>query len=250
MRAYLVYELGKKHQAAAMTALARGMAGHGVTPTIATDYAGLESHDVIVCWGDRAPVKDRPRLMLEAGYINGAGSGYIENRLRFISTSWNGLHGRADNITEYPPDRWEALGIKLEPWRAVGDYVLVLDQCPGDAQAPDMQDWHAVLRSVKHKWKRYKKRNHPLMGNTRPLARDLAGAAVCVTWNSTAAVESVIAGIPTVTLDDGAIARPVTSHSIFDPLYIGPREQWAYNLAYRQWSLDELTSGVAWDAIK
>ena len=83
-----------------------------------------------------------------------------------------------------------------------------------------------------------------------PLHGDLKGAAFCVTFNSNVGVEAVLAGIPTITMDEGAIATDVTSHSIYNPYVYPNRWQWAYDLAYKQWTIQEIRSGTAWDHLK
>lgn len=258
MRAYLVYNPAHDHQLTAITALARGLVEHGDEVHIATDWAGVSDADeILVSWGDRAPMTDRPRLMLEAGYINGEGPEYVDRRLRFVSTSWNGLHGYGDDGPNRPSDRWLALGVELKPWALSGDYILILEQAVGDAAAPPAGTMDGVIKALETKGRPLRRRPHPLTAPARPLAVDLEGAKWAVTWSSTAAVEAVIAGVPTVALDPGAIAWPVCSHWIGpswrakgDRFYLGPREQWAYNLAYRQWTHAELASGQAWEHIR
>ena len=76
------------------------------------------------------------------------------------------------------------------------------------------------------------------------LADDLAGAAVVVTFNSNTGVDAVLAGKPTVTMDAGAMAWPVTDHVLgqhgeYD------RESWAYRMAWKQWRDEEISSGDA-----
>lgn len=66
-----------------------------------------------------------------------------------------------------------------------------------------------------------------------------------VTLNSSVAVSTVLAGIPTVTMDEGAMAWDVTSH---DPgVIVTPdRTEWLHWLAWTQWSYDEIREGVPW----
>ena len=101
-------------------------------------------------------------------------------------------------------------------------------------------------------------RPHPLAyrrGGVRPvagttlrdgsLAEELQRAAVVITFNSNTAVESVLAGVPTITMDPGSMAWDMTSHAIDDPLVTPERERWAATLAWRQWTLAEIESGAA-----
>jgi hypothetical protein len=79
--------------------------------------------------------------------------------------------------------------------------------------------------------------------STGTLAEDLARAAVCVTWNSNAGVEAVLAGVPTVSMCKGSMAYDVTGHVIGDMLRL-PREDWAARLAWCQWLPEEIATGV------
>lgn len=231
-----------------MEALAAGIVAAGDKAQLAAEWGGEGSADVLVAWGNRCPVDHPHKLLLEAGYINGSGPHYVDNRLRFISTSWNKLHGQSDGFQGvYKSDRWRQLGIKLRKWRADGDYVLVLDQHPGDATAPDARVWEAIVERVAN-GRQVVRRPHPLVGVSPPMAEHLDGALCALTWSSTAAIESVIAGVPTITAHDSCIARPVTS-DVGAKLFTGDRRKWAHSLAYRQWTHSELRSADSWDSI-
>ncbi len=254
-RAFLHARSGQDHQREAMEALACGLRLNGIESVIADDHVGAEQADFVVWWGNGTPLylKDKPHLLLEAGYINGQSGDYVRDRLQFVSAGWRGLHGRADvgaGSLGCPPDRWEALDIELVPWRNHGEYVLICDQHPGDAVSPRDRNWWREL-SDELGPERIIYRPHPIMApNMRPLSEALEQAAVCVTWSSTCAVEAVLSGVPTVAMDRGSMAWDVCSHSFDEDPYLGPREQWAYNLAYRQWTHAELANGTAWETLR
>ena len=246
-----------QHQRDAMRALASGMRRCGIETRIkpAPAYPHFDD-DFLVTWGDKIETQASgvPRLILEAGYINGSGGSYNENRQRFISTSWNHRHGLSD--WAWPNgvngERWDALGIKLQPWKQDGEYVLLLEQTEGDTAAPDVEQFRRQIAQecTRRKW-RWAVRRHPChYPNQRTLAEDLAGARLAITWCSTAAVEAVIAGVPTYALGPGSIAAPVTMRSLSDAPYMGDRTTWANRLAYRQWALAELADGSAWPHIQ
>jgi hypothetical protein len=248
MKAYLHAPPSKQHQVDAMRSLWVGLTRHGIQVT-----GGLEQADFTVWWNRLDPpvVRDRPRLFLEAGYINGSDSNYVTNRLRFISAGWNGMHNEADSMPDAPQDRWNRLGIELKPWRVnmPVERALLLGQVRGDRSAPGADTWDDICVRASKLWQ-IKVRNHPLMskGNQEPpIEKQLAEFDVAVTWASTAAVECVIEGVPTITLHMGAIARPVTAHDLTGNIAIPNREQWAYNLAYKQWTHLELEDGSAWE---
>ena len=255
-RAFLHYEPRATHQLDAMIALGAGLARHGVHIDISPATDSAKRADFIAWWGDKVPavLRDKPRLILEAGYINGRSGDYVKDRLRFVSVGWNGLHGCADpGPLDCPPDRWEAIGVKLRPWRTEGNYILICDQHPGDSVSPGNRSWWVAALDEAEPDMRLSSiyRPHPLMANDMgPLSQSLRDAAMCVTWSSTAALEAVCLGVPTVALNRGSMAWEVTSHSVSEPPYLGEREQWAYNLAYRQWTHDELKDGSAWPHLR
>ena len=238
-----------------MHALAAGLQKHNVYPAIrsATDLS--DGADFTVWWGNRAPaaVRNKPVLVLEAGAINGRSGDYVRDRLRFITAGWNGLWGRVDpRAPERPPDRWEKVGIEITPWRDQGDYVLVCDQHPGDLTAPPERGWWSGAEQLAENLGiRCLYRPHPLMApGLRPLSEALEGAARCVTWSSTAAVEAILAGVPCITLDYGSPAWDVSQHDFQKTPCVCDRDQWAYNLGYLNWTHDELRDGSAWEHVQ
>jgi hypothetical protein len=70
--------------------------------------------------------------------------------------------------------------------------------------------------------------------------------ATALTLNSSIGAQCVLNGIPTVTMDEGAMAWDVTGHSPGD-IRMPDREQWCAWLAWTQWSDDEIKEGIPWD---
>ena len=249
MRALLYFNQDKAHQVEAMDAFGDGLKAHGVT--VSTLQEDPTKADFIVTWGDRRPPGcTLPPLMLENGYINGDTGSYEVRRRAHISTSWGALHGLADAAPDRPADRWEKLSLELAPWRVRPGMVLVCKQLMNDKTAPSASQWRDVMRDVVHTFASVAVRPHPRdLPSQAPLTAALAGASVCVTWSSTAAIEAVLAGVPTITYHRGSIAWPVSSHDCGARRFLGERSQWAYNLAYRQWTHDEIRSGECWQHI-
>lgn len=249
LKAALLYHPARQHQITAMQAMAAGLAEHGIEASLETSQPA--DCDFVVTWGDPGP-RSVPRLVLEAGYLNGHTGAYVADRLRYISTGWNGLHGRAVTASRCPADRFYAMGFYLRRWQQVGDYVLVCAQHPGDQTAPTTEQWQRILRDVATRYgDQVRVRPHPLIEPpARSLAEDLRHAVACITWNSSAAVEAIIRGVPCVAYDRGSVVRPVATTDALAALRYDDRRQWAYNLAYRMWTHDELASGAAWDHLR
>ena len=203
----------------------------------------------------------KPVVVLETGYVKrGDGDDH------YYAAGLNGLNGRADfRNRNMPGDRWAKLGVELRPWRSQGIHIVVCGQVPWDAsvQHHDHLGWirQTISRLNGYTGRRIIFRPHPLARNlnygslfgadeisTRPLDQDLAGAHAVVTFNSNTGVDSVIAGIPTFTVDPGAMAWEVSDHDLSEiekPNFYD-RQQWANNLAYTQWTMAEMAGGWAW----
>jgi len=232
-----------------MQALRNGCVRHGVRVDV-RDTFDDDQYDMVSSWGKRGYDGLRPHLILEAGYINRDTGNYHRDRLRFISTSWNKPHGMSDGFTwNAPPDRWRRLGIEFDDWKLSGRFALMLSQHPNDYGAPSQTIWDSTRKLLEALYK-VRERPHPLVAQSpRSLAEDLRDAHMAVTWTSTAAVEAVIAGVPTVALHPMCIASPVCSQTFDDPYFRGDRRQWAYNLMYRQWKLNEIADGSMWSHV-
>jgi hypothetical protein len=195
-------------------------------------------------------------VVLETGYIN-RGDG--ENH--HYAAGFNGLNGRADfRNSDMSAERWDKLGVQLHPYSR-GETVILCGQVPWDASV-DMHDHVKWLKQTASQLQKITDREiifrpHPqaplpaLPGcelSMRPMGEDLKNAHCVVTWNSNSAVEAAIAGKPVFAFDEGSMASGIANKSLLDiddPKY-PDRKQWANNLAYCQWNLDEISSGEAW----
>jgi hypothetical protein len=88
-------------------------------------------------------------------------------------------------------------------------------------------------------------RPHPAGGPKvgLPTCRSLDDCRLFVTLNSSIGVEAVLAGVPTVTMDQAAMAWEVTSHTP-GKVVTPPREEWCHWLAWTQWHHDEIEEGL------
>lgn len=87
-----------------------------------------------------------------------------------------------------------------------------------------------------------------VMQDGTSLDQALNEASYVVTFNSNSGVDSVLHGVPAVTMDEGAMAWDVTGHALGE--VIRPdREQWARAIAWKQWTHDEIERGICWDTV-
>ena len=84
------------------------------------------------------------------------------------------------------------------------------------------------------------------------LLQELENAWAVVGYNTSTLFESIMDGIPTVSLDPDALTRPcsISIEQIEDPPMDIEREQWLYDMAYISWSMEEIQQGVAWEHLK
>jgi hypothetical protein len=207
------------------------------------------------------------------------------------NTAWRvGINGYLNRDAEWPllskdvaSKKLKDLGIKWAGWHVNDDgHILLALQLPGDAslRGADINEW--ALRSVqeirRHTDRPITIRNHPLAsdrafvehrelaaeimykaipnvkfsdGAVVPWSTDLDGAWCTVTYTSGLAIDSVLAGIPTVACDEGNFAWGVSSNMLEEinaPRLASYQEinTWLHYLVGCQWSLDEMRQGVAW----
>ncbi|MBB4006280.1 glycosyltransferase family protein [Allorhizobium taibaishanense] len=189
------------------------------------------------------------------------------------------LPGDADFLNaNSPSDRWDkqsaALGLTLKPYRKAGEHVLIIGQIPGDAamRGMDVCQWlGATARSVRRLTDRpIIVRPHPGMKNEdfatlqAELAKvpnlqisgldslssvdELARAHCTICYTSSFALDSLLAGVPVITLSRFNIAAPVCSRRIEDVVDppLPEREQLFYDIAYAHWTPEEIRSGEVW----
>ena len=172
--------------------------------------------------------------------------------------SWVSLvrdgHGRrGDHRVPTEPDgtRWQRAGITLEPWRETDDGAVVLcgQTRTWSPHYARLEAWYSRVASECTSF-----RPHPADQNRAPLGPDGAplprqegwqGVARTVTLNSSVGVEAVLRGIPTVAMDEAAMAWDVTGR---EPGQIRrpDRTEWLHWLAWTQWHYDEIRAGTPW----
>jgi hypothetical protein len=158
-----------------------------------------------------------------------------------------------DGRGEATPDRFEALGRPVQPWRKTGHHVLI---CPNSPTyfglfGMDVHQWVADVtrhiaaatnRPVRVRWK----------GQDTPIQADLVNCWAVVVFSSASAVDALIAGVPVFTLADFGATRRMGSADLSQieyPKMPEDREPFLWNLAAQQWTLDEIRNGTAWKAL-
>ena len=178
-----------------------------------------------------------------------------------------------------PSDRWHLLSrrlrLNLRPYRRSGEHVLLVGQNPGDAslRGLDMFDWlEQTMLDLRQTTNRpIIVRPHPVTDASmmpmfqrrfrvlpagckldfpprRPIGTSLHKCWVLVAYSSSSTIDALIGGVPAIALSSANMAWPVTDHSLsaVESPTLFAREQWLYDLAYAQWSPDEMQTGMVW----
>ena len=191
---------------------------------------------------------NRDVLVLETGYIN-RGDG--ENH--HYAAGFNGLNGRADfKNKNMPGDRFFSLGIEVKPYRE-GKNIVLCGQVPWDASVDhtDHIQWLSdAFRLIRmNSGRPVIVRHHPNVSRpARTFLEDISDAYAVVTFNSNSGVEALIEGVPVFAFDEGSMCWPVCNKSfgVLSSPARPDREQWLNDLAYAQWTPDEMKEGLAW----
>lgn len=195
-------------------------------------------------------------IVLETGYIN-RGDGEDHH----YAAGFNGLNGRADfRNKDMGPERFEALGVQMRPY-SLGENIILCGQVPWDASV-DHTDHKKWVFETAQRLKALTNRPivfrpHPLGKlppipgcgySEKPLVEDLANAFAVVTFNSNAAVESLIFGKPVFAFDEGSMVWEIANRHLEDinaPMYAA-RQSWARDIAWAQWKPAEMAEGKTW----
>lgn len=199
-------------------------------------------------WARRLKPRGVPVLVAENGYLGADGEG--RQLYALARDGHNGAGWWPYKNEKAPAQRWEALGLALQPWQTRKAPVLVCPQrgigAP-PARMPD--DWarqalHALERArAPARLRPHPGRDAPVV----PLADDLRQAAAVAVWSSKAGIEAILAGVPVFHGMPGWIGAAAATEGL--PLpgakpFTGDRLPMLRRLAWAQWTLAELASGL------
>ena len=195
-----------------------------------------------------------------------AAAGYVQvappRRHEYTSLGFNGLNGRAEFYQDgVPSDRGQRFYDLIQPWQQVGfdgDYFLICGQVLGDASLAhvDYPAWVNAL-PVEHAGKPVLFRPHPLGSDFviphetlgGDLAAALEGAQAVWTYNSTSAVDAMLAGVPVCVADRGSMVYSAAAHEMGFGHWMN-QHHLVDELAYCQWTVGEIEDGTAWDHLR
>lgn len=143
------------------------------------------------------------------------------------------------------PERWDAWGVDLAPWRSGGETVILAQRGIGATGVRSPDRWAEAVRARIGG----RIREHPGTGPAVPLADDLSAAGEVITWSSAAAVQALLLGVPVWHAHPqfvcASAAFPLAMHGSSTPMRTDARRLDAFRrLAWAMWTLDEITSGA------
>jgi len=215
---------------------------------------GIMKHKIIKqCWHDRRPFR----------YMD---SGYLGNKINPNNPNgWKFWHRIVPNnlqhhqILSRPADRLARLNLRFKPRQRSGSEILIAapDDKPCIFYGIDQQQWldQTIKTLQQHTDRpiRVRERTASRRDRVNPsisFESQLHSAWAVVTFNSIAATEAVIAGVPAFVLAPCNAALPVSNtdlSKIDNPWFPDPEqvEAWARHLSYGQFHTSELGTGVA-----
>lgn len=217
--------------------------------------SGIQRGDLLVIWNRYYDTHDLAcHFEAQEGEVIVAENAYMgvdrANRRRYA------LAGDAHNGRGcWPlggPERWEALGVEVKPWRTEGEHVLVCPNrsfgMPGNIM-PVSWGEDVAKRLARHTRRPIRIRPHPGNGAPKvPLEQDLEGAWAVVIWSSSVGVEALVRGIPVICEAPFWICRSAASADVADveaPEWAGAGRMAALHaLAWAQWSVEEIEAGT------
>ncbi len=194
--------------------------------------------------------------------------GYWSRRIRSRHDGFHKLAVNDRHPTDYlmnkthTAERFEHHRVPILPYRVMGRHIIVAGMSAKAAIAEQLQpnEWEertiARLRMLtkrpiiyrpKPSWKGARQISGATFDPETPLPEALRNCHAVVTHHSNVAVDALLAGVP-VFCEKG-VASVLSSGDLSQinrPRVQPGRGQWAANLAWCQWSVDEMTQGLAY----
>jgi len=213
---------------------------------------GIMKHKIIKrCWQDT-----RDFYYMDTGYLGNRPSPDNPNGWKY----WHRVvpnNLQHDVVIPRPADRWQRLNTKMRPEQRHSRNILLVapDEKPCSFYGITLDEWmQTTIDTLKQHTDR------PILVRERPTSRWdrktqraedwLMDVHAVVTFNSSAATECILAGVPVFVTAPANAARPVSNldlEKIETPWFPtdDQRHAWACHLAYGQFHTTELADGTA-----
>lgn len=268
-----VYYGDSKIQSLVADALARGIIANGHKAEVLHDKKYTQDFDGVAFYGMSVPhitawkeykATGKPAIMVDLGYLGSdrgsSGTGYLKVAVNY----W---HPTAYfQKFKHLGDRLAQFKLQIKPMRNTGSTILLAGIGPKSAVLYGMkhQSWdeYAVNEIKKHTKRKIIYRAKPsgvgsfkpIPGTvwsdpTIPIGKLLSDTWAVVTHHSNVAVDGIMEGIPCFVNDGVSKAIGLSDLSqIENPRMpkMTEQRQFLADLAYTQWTLDEIATGKTW----
>jgi len=225
---------------------------------------------------DHYRAQNKPVIVLEVGGLK---------RNETWKIGLNGMNRDGDfGNQNSDSDRWDTLGLKISPWKTGGDdgAVIICGQHGASEQwkhNKPVQEWMIdVARDIrKCSSRRIVFRPHPrfpvkpdyiaefmntMIVNPMKISdtydnydftNALRGAWAVVSYSSNPATEAVLAGVPVFVSEHSMcwdVGNNVNDLSTIENPERPDRTQWCNDIAYSEWTIQEIKDGIPWDRLK
>lgn len=187
-------------------------------------------HDLLVTWNRIGAANDAARLFKNVVVAENAtwGNGFQGDNWLHLARDH---HNAAGMFPVGGPERWDSLGVELQPFRTEGETIILAQRGIGSAPTAMPAHWPDDARR-RHGGRI---RRHPGRGKAIPLADDLKRCGKAVTWGSGAAIRALMMGVPVASEMPGWIGQQ-------DNTEAGRLEMFR-RLAWAQWRMEEIANG-------
>lgn len=233
----------------------KGLARHGVQRVADRSHA-----EIGIVWGVRnrgAWSACRHVLVMERAYLG--------DRFRWLSLAWDGLNGLGNFCNDdVPDDRWRRYWRDSMQPQTTGSGALIIGQVQGDMATlgVDLCGWAQNVSAglsamgVPHLYRPHPEaikrgqRQPKIERDHRQLEDALSACDSVITYNSNVGVLAAMAGKRVTCENDGAMAWGVAGHGWRDDRDLGDRDEWGRQLAYCQWTPEEVVAGDWWTTMR
>jgi hypothetical protein len=213
--------------------------------------------DVAVCYGwKRHAAYDKYRKFVYADL----GYWHRETHYRLVVGGWSPeSYVRAG----LPHSRLETLGVTVKPWREGGDTIVIAGstaKASAEHGTPYRQWEIQAAQRLHGSGKRIVYRPKPSDPHKSPipsaeydvgkLQETLDRACCVVTHHSNTAIDALVEGVPVHCEVGAAAAFSVPLESAANPQRLERREQFLADVAWLNWSVQEMERGEAWAHMK
>lgn len=267
-----VYTLPKNgHARMTCAAMVEGIltCGDKVSLFAPSDYSASHDFDAAVFWGYVTECQNimkgyrgskKPVVYLDLGYWK---------RETYYKVSVNGRHPTLYfQRVKHDSIRRQLFGVEPKPYRASGEYILIAGMGAKAAWAEGLEPVESFEKHVAFSLRRYT--NRPIVYRPKPswaAAKPIEGliyndprtklgdvllkAHAVVSHHSNVCVDALVEGIPVFAWEGVASVMGLQDVGrIETPWLPDNREQWLNDVAYCQWSLEEMRNGACWEHLK